>query len=110
MKHNMERDSMEKVTARPWEANTESDASMKRSLEVIRSGDKVVALTGHPDFDALPEDERKVNAALIVRAVNSYDALVESCEAALMEQVDDMGRKSETHLKLEAALKLAKGA
>lgn len=111
MKHNTERDSMEKATARPWKVGRvhlrlDQDAD---SIPLIYTHDGALEVaqvrTSAPD-----SGEREANAALIVRAVNSHDALVEACEAALMEQVDDMGRKSETHLKLENALKLAKGA
>lgn len=66
---------MGKHTPGKWEANTESDASLQRNLEVIRSVDKVVALTGHPDFDALPEEERKANARLIASAPDMYAVL-----------------------------------
>lgn len=68
----------QKHTPGEWEANTESDASLSRILEVIRSGDKVVALTGHPDFDTLPEEERKANARLIASAPELLEAAREA--------------------------------
>lgn len=111
--NNQAKDSLENATARPWEANTESDASLQRNLEVIRSDDKVVAFTGHPDFDALPDNERKANAALIVRCVNSHDALVEACYLAVESLENEDCRTAIQNEALKSALnalKLAKGA
>lgn len=111
MKHNMEHISMEKATERPWKVGRvhlrlEQDED---SIPLIYTHDGALEVaqvrTSAPD-----SGEREANAALIVHAVNAHEALIEACEAALMEQIDDMGRKSETHLKLEAALNLAKRA
>lgn len=93
------KDKAENATARPW--------GMNLSGQVFGDNEQRPIL--YNNIGNLTNAEMNANAALIVRAVNSFDALVEACESALLEQVDDMGRKSETHVKLETALKLAKG-
>lgn len=102
---------MEKATARPWEYSVSGveEYGHKKGHAVI-CGPKEHSWRCGEYTLAVGRISKPENAALIVRAVNSHEALIEACEAALLEQVDDMGRKSETHLKLEAALKLAKGA
>ncbi len=107
----------DKATARPWIVNVWTTG--RRTIEHYI--DKKFN-TGHPIAEILAQhnDAHKANAALIVKAVNSHDALVEACEHArqfitngleygYIQIPDKIDPANETLPKLEHALALAKG-
>lgn len=102
--HNMEHISMEKATGRPWKVNVAN---------------------GHPTQDGIDDGKgnwigyaNKADAALIVRAVNSHEALTEALKKAYDrlkncegdKTPDGESRENIEELELiESALKLARG-
>lgn len=110
--NNQAKDNLENATARPW------NYTVKR----IRGGGKVIASTAFIDTGAsssmnleekiIQDRENRANAALIVRAVNSYDALVEACYLAVESLENEDCRTAIQNEALKSALnalKLAKG-
>lgn len=96
---------MSEATPRPWRQwATDGD----HGLEITIEGEGH-AVTYLPDQSDLSE----ANAALIVRAVNAHDALVEALEAALATleewQADDGQGDDAAILNARAALALARG-
>jgi len=80
MKHNMERDSMEKATERPWkvvrfEMSHESEVS--NGVKIV-SCDNGYTIADNETY--YPHAITEPNAAIIVRAVNSHEALIEALE------------------------------
>lgn len=111
MKHNTERVSMEKATARPWEGNLKRDENL------------LIADGSNPFYSGIVADLRTWQTPLeeyswqkrgdyIVRAVNSHDALVSALERAIdiieAEQDNEGYPKVPNHF--QEALRLAKGA
>jgi len=111
--HNQERVSMEKATERPWGIN------LAHGVPTIFSQSK----TGYPAICMMSSGAEKpnneANAALIVRAVNSHEALIEALENLIKrtERLDKRllnGNEIECELgeitRAKKALSLAKGA
>jgi len=69
-----------KATARPWRVSAWSDGGWLNKPSICKDG-LTIAIT-HP-CPATPFQECQVNAELITRSVNSHEALVEACIAAL---------------------------
>jgi len=102
---NQAKDSLENATERPWRY-TRHDGQKEYGVHhdniFIRSGEKVICEVW---------EENEANAALIVRCVNSHDALVEALQEVL--SVIDAGRDFDCNEHNKAilvnALKIAKG-
>jgi len=99
-----------KTTPRPW--------LIAKDFQVVREdldGDTVIAQVLQPDYAGDNLKERSANAAFIVAAVNSHDALIKAVEFTLkyhaMMSERGNGKELPTQLEssLRAALKLAEG-
>lgn len=100
-------------TPRPWHRCTASDGKCPCHLIYDNQGVSIATWYGD-DRETIPEitvacpsvDEGMANAALIVRAVNSFDDLVAACERAL-DEMDGRPRGPGAIEVLRAALKKA---
>lgn len=111
MKHNMERVSMEKATARPWDCNTTSKRDGFKYRFISSGAREIARIQVNSEVD-------EANAAVIVRAVNSHEALIEALEM-FADMVDDDKILTTTENREELiqaltmaneALRLARGA
>lgn len=97
---------MSAATPRPWRAST-------RRTFADRGGYIDFVSDPHGKLELVGENMRPDDAALIVRAVNSHEALVQACEAGLARIVDAhraAGIASHAIEKqIESAIALAKG-
>ena len=69
----------DKATPRPWQIAQYGNEEPASLIGIVK-GDTTIALLGNSDHK---QGNIAANAALIIRAVNSYDKLVEACEADL---------------------------
>lgn len=78
-----------KHTPIPWAAASPMQSGATRTIEIAGSGGYVGSLSrvlpNSPAKDAAVEAEHIANAAFIVLAVNSHDALVAACKVALAD-------------------------
>jgi hypothetical protein len=86
------------TTPRPWDISRAGDRL------VIRDGRRLSVATVEGNA---PENEIAANAALIVRAVNAHDALVNALRAASAYIPHDGNEERDAREAAEAALKLA---
>lgn len=82
---------MSKATPRPWVAQPEESDKPYIRIRGTRLGERykivnVLTPVLHGE-DPREADETRANAALIVRAVNSFDELVAACEALIADVV-----------------------
>lgn len=94
---------MDKATARPWEINAENSREYTKQygVAVIRA-DKVVAWAGRRPYG---ESNHEADAALIVKAVNQHDALLElarDMDTYLQAVIDIVGGPEPELAKLKA--------
>ena len=94
---------LEKATARPWEADPVNPEMVRKKKPDAEGACQYVA--GFPpeattDVDTTPQAEYEANAALTVRALNSFEAMREALEKALphMQHLADVERTGCDHL------------
>lgn len=100
--NNQAKDSLENATARPWEMNkSEHPANSPKVAVYAWEKDKMKKVG---DLTSFSMNDR----ALIVRAVNAYDSLVEALESAQLklQKLHQWDASDE----IESVLSLAKGA
>ena len=103
----------EKATPRPWRRGKSGDAQF---IFAIGDGTRPAVTVAELWYGTLSREERNANADLIVTAVNSHDALVETCELAQQyiewELAEYLGHHPQTlnaYEKIKAALAKARG-
>ena len=76
----------DRATPRPWHNGGQvvfPDDRAGRTIAVLPDDDARVTQNGVVYGPCMTIDEQRANAALIVRAVNAHDKLVDACEAVL---------------------------
>ncbi len=105
---------MSRITPTPWSVETPMDeefAIVQSGLEAYEWQFIAVCPVGTPAEAGFPRQNAKLNAAFIVKACNSHDALVSAATKALnyIENTEsELGIKLSSGVELRAALALAK--